>query len=346
MAPLYPTDKGPMNTVHSTLLTNALAWCVLLMLIGPGSLTAQSTCADLTIHSVRYAAFNDTVIEVVAQAAPGSFFSYPMFSLVNAENDTLTYEEVDVFGIGQGPQTHSSVLIAGHTLPTSPFNGTLVLSYSGPGEETFCAFPLSGSLCPPGPCVDMEVFVHRPPTAPLLTTSFPWSVLDEGNATLASGTFQMDAVAQQLDVRDLCLPPGHYTLYVEQDGTLGDLFTVGVTQRNFSAFGPTGELTAGGSVSVPFTLQALCIAGTNGIKENPFKAPTLTLKDRSLVIHNEMGDPLGSIEILDPTGRCVRRGASTSSSLAFDLGALACGMHIVRAANITSTWKAQRIILY
>ncbi len=169
-----------MNSEHPILAKSAYTCCFFLTLIGSVPLDAQSTCAELTILSVRYAAFNDSVIEVVAQAADGAFFSYPQFSLVDAENDTLTHEEVNFFGIGQGPQTHSSVLIAGHTLPTSPFNGTLVLSYSGPGEETFCAFPLSGSLCPPGPCVDMEVFVHRPPTAPLLTTSFPWSVLARG----------------------------------------------------------------------------------------------------------------------------------------------------------------------
>lgn len=335
-----------MNTEHPIVKKTAHAWCLFLAFTGTMQLNAQNTCADLTILSVQYAAFNDSVIEVVAQASEGSFFSYPQFSLVDTGNDTLTHEDVNFFGIGQGPQTHSSVLRDGQTLPASPFEGTLVFSYSGPEEENFCTFPLSGSLCPPTPCVDMEVFVYRQATPPLLTTSFTWSISDEAGGTVGSGALEIDAATGQLALDDLCLPPGHYLLYVQQDDAIGTQFNFGVGQRNFTVAGPTAILLTGGEGDLPFTLHRQCFATGNGIPDQSTSAPTLALDGRTLIISNANGKPLGSIEILDATGRCVRRGTTMSSFTTFDLGDLAHGMHIVRTADISSTWKAQRIILH
>jgi len=335
-----------MSIENITLRKSAHALCCVLSVTGSDLLTAQNTCADLTILSVRYAAFNDSVIEVVAQAAEGSFFSYPSFSLVDAMSDTLTREQVNFFGVGQWPQTHSSMLIAGQTLPASPFTGTVLFTYSGPDEENFCTFPISSPLCPPAPCVDIQVYVSRIANPPMVTTSFSWTVTDEWDATVGTGIGMIDAMNGQLALSDLCLPPGNYTLDMQQDDVIGDLFNFGVTQRNFSVEGPHTALLPGGSASLLFTLYAPCFTGGNDIIEEVSTAPTLMLNDRSLTLLLANGGALGSIEILDATGRCVRRGNSASSSATFDLDDLACGMHIVRTATGPSIWKAQRIILH
>lgn len=335
-----------MNSRSVILGKSAYGLCFALYMTGTAQLTAQNTCADLTILSVQYAAFNDTVIEVVAQAAEGSFFSYPMFSLLDAENDTLTHEDVSFFGIGQGPQNHSSVLIHGQVLPASPFMGTLLFTYSGPGEEMFCTFPLSGSLCPAAPCVDIEVFVYRHAVPPLVTTSFNWSISDAGSSTVGTGAVEIDATTGQLGLADLCLPPGNYLLHVDQEEAIGDQFFFGVGQRNFTVTGPSAMLVAGGEGDLPFTLHRQCFSSGNGITDTPASAPTLALNGRTLIISSANESPLGSIEIIDATGRCMRRETTSAASIIFDLGNLAYGMHIVRAVDIASTWNAQRFILH
>lgn len=331
--------------MQQALHVSARCWCFALPVAVPMHLTAQNTCADLTIVSIHYAAFNDSVIEVVAQAAEGSFFSYPQFSLIDTQNDTLTRENVNFFGIGQGPQTHSSVVVPGHVLPSSTFSGTLLFSYSGPGEENYCTFPISGSLCPPGPCVDMEVFVYRQALPPLVSTSFNWTVSDGSGAPVGTGTLAIDAATGQLGLAELCLPPGQYSVHIHQNDAVGDQFYFGVGQRNFTVSGPLEGLMPGGEADLAFTLQARCIAGPNEIRESRSSAPTLMLNNRVLTISTTNGGPLGPVEILDSSGRCVQRGSSTSSTATMDLGDLACGVHVVRTANGPSKWVAQRVIL-
>lgn len=334
-----------MNSDTPILANGMKVSCLMLLLVPSLRSSAQATCADLSILSVQYAAFNDSVIEVVAQASAGSFFSYPQFSLIDTDNDTLTHEEVNFFGIGQSPQTHSSILRAGQTLPTSPFEGSLLFRYSGPGEESFCTFPLSGSLCPPEPCIEMEVFVYRQAVPTLVTTAFNWAVSNEEGSTVGSGILEIDAAAGQVALADLCLPPGNYLLHAEQEEAVGDDLNVGVGQRNFIVTGPMSTLPAGGEIDLPFTLQAQRIATGNGITETRSTGPLLLLDARVLTISSREGLPLGSIEILDATGRCVRRRTTTSSLATMELADLACGMHFVRTVPISRISRTQRIIL-
>lgn len=303
-------------------------------------------CDSVAIHTLEYHPYTDTALIVVAQSmAQQFFFSYPQFSLVNAETDTLARESVNFFGLGWAPQTHHVPLLPGMALPASPFEGELVLDYMSMTNGR-CVFPFTGSLCPDTVCIPMGVYLYSFGTSELVTTSFTWSVTNAAGGVVGSGTLAIDADDQQQDHAPLCLPPGHYEVHVAQNGDVGEQYLVGVTQGEnaFTVTGPSMELLAGGQITLPFSYYAPCIAGTNAVPEVSWAAVFLALDGDRLRLTHADGASVGKVEVCDAQGRRVATDNIPSPSGTIALDGLRSGLYLVRPIG-TTTWATQRFIL-
>lgn|GEM_PF-1637504 len=312
----------------------------------PTGLRAQGTCADLNIVSVTYAAFNNTSIEVIAHAAPGAFFSYPSFSMVNEGGDTLTREQVNFFGIGESEQTHSSTLLDGQVLPSSPFTGDIVFTYYGLDEQDTCVYDFDGSLCPADPCNALQVFVFN--SGSLVDATFTWSMTDDEGTLVGSGTLDIEAVAQQTDLDSLCLPAGAYTLHVGQLAGPPGAYRYGVTRNLFTTIGPESVFFQNQSNDLPFTFFEPCFEGTNSIEEQVDAVIGVTIADRIITLTRQDGSPLGMIDVFDASGRRAHRAQTSDGRTSLDLGSFSAGVYLLHVHDPSSngtTSFAQRIIL-
>lgn len=309
-------------------------------LAAPAPVQAQGTCADLNILSVTYAAFNSTSIEVIAQTNPGTFFSYPSFSLVSALGDTITREEINFFGIGENVQTHSSPVVDGQSLPPTPFVGDLVFTYFGMDGTETCVYPFSGPLCPLTFCEPLEVFIFN--SGSLVDASFAWTMTDADDDLIGSGDLTIAAADQQTDLDELCLNPGAYTLHMDQTSGPAGAFQYGVTRQIFMSVGPQSVFFQDQENHLPFDFFEPCFEGTNAIEETSADVVGLVLTDRHLTVNRRDGASLGTIEVRDASGRLVGQLSTNAAQTSIDLGSLASGIFMVRLA---STSFVQRIIL-
>ncbi len=330
-----------MSTKANLSLSTALA----IALFTSGNVAGQGTCADLNITSLTYAAFNDSSIEVIAHTNPDTFFSYPTFALVNALGDTLTHENVNFFGITSNDQTHSSYLVDGQELPSSPFIGTLVFTYMGLDDTETCAYPIDGSLCPPAPCSALSVFIYNIGSG--VDATFDWSMTDDGGTVVDSGTLEL-GTATATDGDSLCLPAGAYMLHMEQVSGPAGAYQYGVTRGFPFDSGPHSVFFQSQANDLPFTFFGPCIEGTNGLAELSVPGPSITMLDRAVAISSADGSALGTVEVLDARGRVLHRLDITTDRALIDLHSQPAGLYLVRVASGASIGKApftQRIIL-
>jgi hypothetical protein len=337
-----------MNTVRSSIIhsTNTLGLCGLLFVpLLPQVTAAQDHCDSLAILHVRYHPFSDTLVNVHVQNAGTNFFSGPTFHLLSANGDTLAVEVQEFFGIGNAPQTHHLSLVPGVALPASPFTGSLLLlSYGWEGEDT-CTYAVETDLCPPDSCPPLSVFLYSVAGGgQLFTASFNWQVSDSFGTTVASGTFGIAMEDQQQTFAELCLPPGHYALHVQEPENVGLQYNVGLCQQGnqFANVGPSAILVAGQQITVPFHYYAPCIDGSNIISEQRAYAPVLVLDDRLLRIASADGAALGPLSVVDATGRNVLRAQARSASTVLDLQGAAAGVYLLCGKG---GWPAQRFTL-
>lgn len=337
MRPLTP-HLHPMRT--PTLPTKLLA---LALVLHSTLAFAQSNCADLNINAITYAAFNDTAIEVVAQAAEGSFFSYPAFLLVNAGGDTITREQVTFFGIGSNPQTHSSVLQSGQLLPPPNFTGSLVLKHQGMDGMETCTYPLSESLCPAEACTPFRVYLFS--TNSVVNASFNWQITDVGGTIVSNGTWDISTSTLQIDEEEVCLPAGEYTLRAQQtSGPLGS-YRYGVTRSDGGTNGPWSIFFQNQPNLLPFQFFGPCISGLNAIAELNDPAPIISVMDRSITVATADGSGIGAVELYDPTGRMTHRSRTSSSRTVLDASARAAGPYLLRIAAPAGRIFTQRILI-
>ncbi|MEO8588590.1 MAG: T9SS type A sorting domain-containing protein [Flavobacteriales bacterium] len=317
------------------------------LLIATGShAQAQGTCAELNIVSLTYAAFSDTAIEVIAHASPGTFFSYPSFRLVNDLGETLTHEEVAFFGIGESEQTHSSSLLDGQTLPTSPFVGSLVFTYYGLDDLDTCVFPIDGTLCPVEPCTPFRVFLYN--NGSVLDANFAWTITDEDGLTVESGTLEITEAGTQTDQDEPCLPTGAYTLHVQQVSGPSGAFTYGVMRDQYASNGPWSVFFQSQPNDLPFLFFAPCIEGTNSIEDVGQNEVDITVADELVTITRRDGTSIGAIEVMDASGRSVNRSRTNDARATIDLRSRSAGVYVLRIGNLSSnvtTSFSQRIIL-
>lgn len=340
--------KQPMRTLtpHPNpmsipmLATNLLA---LAFVLPSTHAFAQGTCTDLIINATTYAAFNDTAIEVVAQAAEGSFFSYPSFQLVDAEGDTITREQVFFFGIGSNPQTHSSVLQPGQLLPPPSFTGTLVLTYEGlDGRET-CTYPLLESLCPAEACTAFRIYLFN--TGSVVTASFNWQITDVNGATVINGTWDISTATAQVEEEEVCLPAGEYTLRAQQTSGPTGSYRYGLTRNDGGSSGPWSIFFQTQPNVLPFRYFGPCIAGANAIAEMTDPAPIISVLDRSITVATADGSGIGDVELYDTTGRVIHRSRTSGPQTMLDASAQAAGPYLLRVAAPDGRIFTQRILI-
>lgn len=315
-------------------------------LILSGTANAQSSCDSLQILAIQYAPFTDTAMQVIVMNETSELFGYPQFSLINEAGDTLVTESLNFFGIGwNAPSVHRMDLRPGQELPETPFTGTLSLTYfTGDGTPT-CIFPIEDEpLCPQETCTPFQVFLYNnAPVTELVTDVFPWNIMNEENEIVASGSLQIDALDQQQAMEEACLPPGQYMMNIEQNGSAGITFTIGVTQNAFMQNGPMDTLMADGSITMPFTYYPVCVGIGMSIEESEPSAPLIALNDRMMQISDRNGSQLGRIMIFDPAGRAMRTITTSASIATIDLSGEAAGVYLLRSMD--GKWRARKFIL-
>ena len=310
------------------------------------SAKGQGTCADLNITSLTYAAFNDSSIEVIAHTNPGTFFSYPTFALVDASGEALTYENVNFFGITSTDQTHSSFLIDGQEMPTSPFTGTLIFTYAGLDDMDTCIYPIDASLCPPAPCSPLSVYFYN--TGSGVNATFDWTMTEDGGTEVGNGTLTLNT-ATATDADSLCLPPGNYTLHMEQTSGPAGAYQYGVSRWQPFFEGPHSVFFQSQPNDLPFVFYELCLEGTNGIGTLAEQAPSITVADRRLTLTSADGSAIGQVEVLDASGRIIHQARTDENRTTIDLHTQPVGVFVVRTssgASNTAVSTTQRIILF
>lgn len=314
----------------------------------PGTLAAQESpaCDSLDILSVQYGPFAGNEVQVTVSNPSNAYFSYPMFSLVDAQGDTLVQEWLNFFGIGVDTVTHNMPPVAGASAVTTPFSGTLVLQYMTVNGTESCTWPITADLCPPAPCGEMQVYVLAQGGGPPVNADFNWEVVDANGTTAASGTMSMDTGGWQMAAETTCLPIGSYTLQVSQNGNVGTMFAIGVTQDDLATQGPSEALQPGGSAEVDFDFYPACANIGQGVQDHVLEdAPLLALDGRLLRITDPKGLPLGRLGVLDSAGRLERTVRTNSSTLSIDLQNAASGLYLLRPMD-DRAWPVQRFVLH
>lgn len=308
------------------------------------ALPAQ-TCDSLAIDSVLYAPFGGGLHATLHNGST-RMLSGPMLDVYDADGDTIVLNAFNFFAIAPGSaQMNQLPLYFGATLPASPFTGSLVLSYSDMDGAHSCTFPLdSVDLCPSGACAPLAVFAYQ--QGGQVETDLDWSVSDAENITQASGVLHMDTLGFGYTLAELCLPPGNYTLHMQQAIPAGNIIQVGMTRVDLAwNDGTNTQLPIGGSVDHAFSFYGLCADGAQAITGTRADTPILAMDGRTLWVASRTGSVLGTLLILDGMGRTVRSIRANAARITSDLNELAAGTYLLRSINAGNTWTAQRFIL-
>lgn len=315
-----------------------------LLLLGAG-LRAQTACDSLDLLTVWYAPFSDTAVEVTVLNRSSELFDYPEFRLADAAGDTLARETIFYFGISwNAPQVHLLDLVSDAQLPESPFAGSLALYFFG-WQDTLspCVYPMTFDLCPDSACITFQPYLYSAGNVPG-SGHFAWAVRDDANVVRGQGLFQIDGNTQQ-DFGQLCLPPGHYTMEVTDNGDANGIFQFGVTRGFYASNGPSAAYVAGGDPDVlPFHFYAPCIESGNGIApvvQAPF---VLAVQDQRLQVRTADGTPIGAWTVMDMAGRTMRRGNSPGDRAEIGLQGMAAGTYVLRSERPAGL-HVQRFVL-
>lgn len=313
------------------------------------SAQAQSPCDALVIDDVLYGAFDGSTVMVdVTNTSTDLIFGYPWFLLIDAEGDTLTEESLDFFGIGSGGQTHRMDLRPGQTMPSSPFTGSLVLTYmDGVNPDPTCTFVLTDHpLCPPPPCTPIALFLQAS-SFPTVDAAFTWYLSDVDGNTVTEGQFTIDAEGSGSDIQEICLPPGDFTLHVARPFGTEGAFVFGAS-RNGYVSGPVTPFIQQGDPAITtdlsFRFFPLCLESANHIQEVRPEGPSVVVTGDGLRITATDGQALGMLEVTDMAGRPVRRLDVRASSATLPLAGLAGGAYLLRSIG-GRPFPAQRFVI-
>ncbi len=313
-------------------------------LLFANALAAQSTCDSVQVEGMRYDPFGNGVQVTLFNGSAG-FLSGPTVDLFDANGDTLGIGFQEFFGILSGSSSVHRVQFTPQ--PPTPFTGIIRLNYTDWDGPVTCEWSLADmQLCPPDSCSPLGVYAYQQGGAPV-AMDIDWSVTDATNAVQASGVLQMEVATFGYAVEPLCLPPGDYTLHMSQAVAAGTIIQVGLTQDDFAwTSGTNTQLPPGGSVEHPFSFFGPCAEGTQSVREQRTAQPTLTVQDRSLTVRAQGDAPLGTLAVLDASGRVLRTVRVNDTSTTIELHPAAPGCYVLRALDARATWPAQRFILH
>ena len=250
-------------------------------------------------------AFNPDRIIVVAANGSSDLFDYPGFVLLSTDGDTLAKETVNYFGIGQGPQSHVLDVFPGADIPSGTFTAELHL-WSGFYTEPECQWTNSWGLCPETGCTTVLPYLWNLGNA-IVEVDVPYVLENEDGQVLSTGTFHLDPDSQGVYGTDVCLPPGWYTLRLDQVGNVGGQLYYGVSTSMMNTELIQVAYEQGtGLVETTFALYEACIDGTNGLAEPVGPAPSqVTVDGDRLVVRTLDGSRIGVFQLLDLNGRVL-----------------------------------------
>jgi len=329
-----------MNTIMHTPGKSLCAAGLSLLAFAPVS--GQSPCAQLTVEQLQYDAFNPAALELVVNNQSNEIFSYPSFTLVGTQGDTLAREQVSFFGIGAGPQAHYMVAEPGITFPASPFDATLLL-FGGFGDTLYCTWDLTGiSLCPSDTCIQAEIYLTN--TGPLVPFFASYWVTDTDSGTpVANGYVEMDDLtATHFDT--LCLPPGNYLLEFSPFSPIDTNHVVGITTSYMFSLGTnTAQQQDPTPLDLAFSWYEACIGISNGLTEQQRSELVMVIDRDRLRITDPTGAPLGDITLWSNDGRLIAARSTNANSAELSMHGLAPGILLARMMGPNGTLFTQRI---
>ncbi|MBP7514788.1 MAG: hypothetical protein KA791_09595 [Flavobacteriales bacterium] len=292
-----------------------------------------SDCDSLEIISVHWGVFGTDRLVVTAANGSSDLFDYPGFVMLDMDGDTLAKETVNYFGIGVLPQEHLLEVVDGAVIDGNTLQGQLHL-WSGFYAEQECQFEGTWELCPTTACTSVTPYLVNLGDA-IVAAEIPYSVLDADGLPLATGTFQITSLQQSDYEPGVCLAPGEYSLQLAPITPVGGQLYHGMSadMMNFQreqAFYEQG----GGQNTLPFTVYAACIDGSNGVSEGDAPAGTVvTLEGDQLIVMNPDGRPIGAYQLIDGGGRTVRSGVCLADRERLSMTGSPRGMYLFRAAG-------------
>ena len=294
---------------------------------------APSDCDSLEIISVHWGVFGTDRLVVTAANGSSDLFDYPGFVMLDMDGDTLARETVNYFGIGVFPQEHILEVVDGAVFDGNTLQGQLHL-WSGFYAEQECQFEETWELCPTTACTPVIPFLVNLGDA-IVAAEIPYSVLDADGLALATGTFQITSLQQSDYETGVCLAPGEYTLQLAPITPVGGQLYYGISadMMNFQreeAFYQQG----GGENTLPFTVYAACIDGSNAVSERDAPAATVvTLEGDQLIARNPDGRPIGTYQLIDSGGRTVRSGVGLADRERLSMAGSPHGVYLFRAVG-------------
>ena len=304
----------------------------------------QSPCSQLTVEHLRYDAFNPAAIELVVNNQSGDIFSYPSFTLVSAQGDTLAREQVSLFGIGFGPQTHYLFADAGVTLPSGSFDATLAL-YGNFGDTLYCTWDLTDiSLCPPDTCIQAEIYLTNTGTLVEFFVVY-WVTDTDSGASVATGYMEVDSIsATHFDT--LCLPPGNYALEFSPFSPIDTNYIVGVTTSYTLSLGTnTAQQQDLTPLNLNFSWYEACVDIGNGLAEPETSELMIAIEQDLLRITDREGKALGDITLWSSDGRLVNARSTNANTAELALNGLSTGILLARVVGANGRTFVQRILI-
>jgi hypothetical protein len=301
-----------------------------------------SPCDSLTLSPLAWHPFTDTALVLTASNASSVLFDYPGFLLLDPQGDTLAMEQVNYFGIGQGPQTHVLTVHPGASIPPGTFTGDLEL-WTGFYQTPGCTWTEAFDPCPPVPCAPLSVTVTNTGFS-LVNASFNWTVTDDQGGIVGTGTLALIGNVQ-VDSAFLCMPPGAYELALVQAAPFTGQVAFGVSAAQIS--GPEQVFVQGGTSNVlPFALYPACFSGTNGLGEVPAAAELSAWAANGLVhVRVADGAAIGALRVFDAQGRTRASERTLADRCVLDLRNKAAGMIFVERTAPDGGRSVKRMIL-
>lgn len=293
-------------------------------------------CDSLELISARWSVFSSEQIMLTVANGSSDLFDYPGFVLLDSEGDTLAKETVYYFGISQGPQQHSLEIMPGVVIDGNTANGELYL-WSGFYTEQECEWPVSWDLCPEQECTTVMPYLWNLGDA-LITVAVPYTLENEDGLELAAGTFVLDIDNQNAYGQEVCLPPGNYTLHLDQVGFVGGQLYYGMTTSMVNNEQVQEPYVQGTAVNDKgFVVFEPCIDASNGMPAH-VNGPglDLTMDGDRWIIGASDKSRIGMFQLLDPQGRILRTGTFNGDRGELDLSGLGHGAYYFRSERLGS----------
>ena len=293
-------------------------------------------CDSLDIIGARWGVLSSEQMVLAVANGSSDLFDYPGFVLLSDEGDTLAKESVNYFGIGTEPQEHFLGVMPGAVIEGNTVTGQLHL-WSGFYGEHECEWPVSWELCPEQECWTVMPYLWNLGNA-VVTVAVPYTLENEDGLELSAGTFYLNINSQSAYGEELCLPPGHYTLRLDQVGFVGGQLYYGMTTSMANTEQVQEPYVQGTALNDrEFAVFERCIDDSNGI---PAHATDLGLSlmsdgDRWIVAALDKSH-IGRFQLLDIHGRILRTGVFNAGRGEIDLAGLAHGAYVFRSERLGS----------